>query len=321
MALIALLLQRQALNLQALYLIAFCFGVADAFTSPALRVLLPELVTTEQLQRANALLQSSMQVCVLAGSAVGGLLIAHYGLLFVFIADAASYAYIIIVLLCMAARPRAATPGAEAGGIMPAIAAGLRYVWRDAGLRAVLISFASINFCATGATQIGLVVLAGERHGSPGLGLLMACAGAGAGSLLGLALAAKWRSPLTVHRSAAAASFALSLLLAGLALPLPLWCVGLDAALLGAVAGYVNIQVLSWLQGSVRSDMLGRTMSVLALASVGITPLSLAAAGLLAQSGTGALFLGAGTLLLLTSAALWRHAAPPATRHCNCTAP
>ena len=307
-ALIALLLHRQALNLQALYLIAFCFGVADAFTSPALRVLMPELAPPEQLQRANALLQSSMQICVLAGSAVGGLLIAHYGLLFVFIADAASYAYIIAVLLCMAARPRAAAPGAEAGGIIPAIAAGLRYVWRDGGLRAVLISFASINFCATGATQIGLVVLAGQQHGSSGLGLLMACAGAG--SLLGLALAAKWRSPLTVHRSAAAASFALSLLLAGLALPLPLWWVCLDAALLGAVAGYVNIQVLSWLQGSVRSDMLGRTMSVLALASVGITPLSLAAAGLLAQIGTGALFLGAGTLLLLTSTLLWRHAAP-----------
>jgi hypothetical protein len=297
--LIAALLHAQALNLPMLYLLAFCFGVADAFSSPAARALVPQLVAPEQLHRANALLQSSSQLCVLAGSAVGGLLIAEWGLKAMFIVDAASYAYIIVVLLHAVGGQRAATSACQAVGIRRAIADGLRYVWRDKGLRALMISFAGINFCATGPTQIGLVVLAGERHGSAGLGLLMTSAAAG--SLAGLALAAKWPPVAGIHTTVAIASVVLSALLAGLALPMPLWLVCLEAGLLGAVAGFVNISVLSWLQGRVPGELLGRVMSVLGLASAGIAPLSLAVAGLFAKFGTDALFLGAGGMLLLTA--------------------
>ena len=47
--------------------------------------------------------------------------------------------------------------------------------------------------------------------------------------------------------------------------------------------------------------MLGRVMSVLGLASAGITPLSLTVAGVSAKFGVDALFVGAGALLLLTT--------------------
>lgn len=302
--LIAALLHAQTLNLPMLYLLAACFGVADAFSSPAMRVLVPRLLAPEQLHRANALLQSSGQLCLLAGSAVGGLLIAEWGLKTMFIVDAASYAYIIVVLLLLADGRRAAASTGKTTGIRRAIADGLRYVWGDKGLRALMISFAGINFCVTGPTQIGLVVLAGDRHGSAGFGLLIASAAAGA--LAGLALAAKWSPAAGIQTRVAIASVMLGGLLAGLALPAPLWLLCLDAGLLGAVAGFVNVSVLSWLQGRVPGDMLGRVMSVLGLASAGITPLSLAVAGVSAKFGVGALFLGAGALLLLTTIVIRR---------------
>nr|WP_315395762.1 MFS transporter [uncultured Duganella sp.] len=301
---IAVLLHIEALRLPALYLLAFCFGAADAFTSPALRVLLPQLVAPERLHGANAALQSSAQLCVLAGSALGGLLMARSGLPTMFAIDAASYACIIVVVLSLPNGRQVAAPASDDTGMRRAIADGLRYVWTDRALRALLIGFAGITFCSTGAIQIGLVVLAGARYGPSGLGWLMASAAAG--SLLGLALAAKWPPADGVHARVAAVSVALGLLLAALALPMPLGWVCLDAALLGAAAGFVNVGVLGWLQGRVRADMLGRVMSVLGLASAGIAPLSLAAAGLLATYGTGALFAGAGGLLLLTTVALWR---------------
>lgn len=72
------------------------------------------------------------------------------------------------------------------------------------------------------------------------------------------------------------------------------------------MAGFINVSLLSWLQGRVRGDMLVRVMSVLGLASAGITPLSLAVAGLLAKFGVGTLFLGASALLLLTTAVMRR---------------
>ena len=298
-ALIAALLHARTLNLPVLYLLAACFGVADAFSSPAVRVLIPQLLAPEQLLRANALLQSSSQLCVLAGSAVGGLLIAEWGLKTMFIVDAASYIYMIVVLLLLADGRRAATSTGRTTGITRAIADGLRYVWRDRGLRALMISFAGINFCVVGPSQIGLVVLASDRHGSAGLGLLMASAAAG--SLAGLALTAKWSPAAGIHTRVAIASVMLGAMLACLALPMPLWLLCLDAGLLGAVAGFINVSVLSWLQGRVPGDMLGRVMSVLGLASAGITPLSLAVAGMSAKFGVGALFAGAGALLLLTA--------------------
>nr|WP_315219296.1 MFS transporter [uncultured Duganella sp.] len=295
--LIAALLNAQALDLPMLYLLAACFGVADAFGSPALRVLVPQLLAPEQLHRANALLQSSSQLCVLAGSAVGGLLIAEWGLKTMFIVHAASCAYIIVVLLLLADGRRAAPSTGKAVGIRRAIADGLRYVWGDKGLRALMISFAGINFCVIGPSQIGLVVLAGDRHGSTGLGLLMSSAAAG--SLAGLALAAKWSPATGMQTRVAIASGMLGAMLTCLALPMPLWLLCLDAGLLGAVAGFINVSVLSWLQGRVPGDMLGRVMSVLGVASAGITPLSLTVAGVSAKFGVDALFVGAGALLLL----------------------
>ena len=167
-----------------------------------------------------------------------------------------------------------------------------------------MISFAGINFCVIGPSQIGLVVLAGDRHGSTGLGLLMASAAAG--SLAGLALVAKWSPVAGIHTRVAIASVMLGAMLACLALRMPLWLLCLDAGLLGAVAGFINVSVLSWLQGRVPGDMLGRVMSVLGLASAGIAPLSLAVAGVSAKFGVGALLVGAGVLLLLTTIVIRR---------------
>ncbi|WP_056142303.1 MFS transporter [Duganella sp. Leaf61] len=300
---IAALLHVAAMDLSLLYGLAFCFGVADAFSEPALRVVVPELVAAEQLPRANALLQASGQLCLLAGSAVGGVAIAQWGVLPVFVFHAASYGGLIAILLCLPTPARAAAPAGE-DGLWAAIANGLRHVWHARALRSLLTSFAGINFCMAGATQIGLVVLANAHYGSAGLGVLMTCVAAG--SLTGMITAGKWQPAAGTHAGVAGASIALAVLLAGLALPMPLWWVCLIAALLGAVAGFVNVVVISWLQGQVRGDMLGRVMSVLGLASAGIVPLSLVAAGLVARHGTDVLFMSASGLLILMLVAFRR---------------
>lgn len=75
--------------------------------------------------------------------------------------------------------------------------------------------------------------------------------------------------------------------MAGLALPMSLPWVCLDTALLAAVAGFINVGVPG-------------------LASAGIAPPSMALAGVVAKHSAGALFLGAGALLLLTALAMRR---------------
>ena len=67
------------LSLWHLYILAFAFGVADAFAIPSMQALLPVLVPREQLTQANSVLQSSMQITLITGPAPAGVIIKKFG--------------------------------------------------------------------------------------------------------------------------------------------------------------------------------------------------------------------------------------------------
>ncbi len=67
---------------------------------------------------------------------------------------------------------------------------------------------------------------------------------------------------------------------------------------MSASAGFLNVHLLAWFQQRVDRAMLGRVMSVLMFASLGLMPLSLAAAGVAVQWSVRGMFAGAGALVL-----------------------
>ncbi len=102
-----------------------------------------------------------------------------------------------------------------------------------------------------------------------------------AGGLVGARLAGLWR---VRHRGRLililSGILALSLGSVGVLRPFP----AIAAALLvmGACAGFANVQIMAWLQQRVDAAVRGRAMSVLMLPGMGLLPVSLAVAGLLA---------------------------------------
>ena len=68
---------------------------------------------------------------------------------------------------------------------------------------------------------------------------------------------------------------------------------------MGVANGYVNILFITWLQQRTPDAMLGRVMSLLMFASLGLSPLSNALAGALIEWNATALFIGAGIALTL----------------------
>jgi hypothetical protein len=81
--------------------------------------------------------------------------------------------------------------------------------------------------------------------------------------------------------------------------------VGLDAALLavlGAGNGYLALTLFTWIQARTAQEMLGRTMSLLTFASLGLVSMSQAAAGAVGKWDLDALFVLSGALVLGTSA-------------------
>jgi MFS family permease len=292
--LVAFLASRHLLTIWELYVLAFCFGATDAFAFPALKVLLPALVGREQIQGANSLLQSTAQIVMLGGASIAGVLIARWGVVPAFVIDAASFLYLIAVL----ARIRVASAiKIDEKGVWRSILDGLKYVGANVDLRFLVILFALVNFCVTGATQVGLAVLADSRyHSSTDYGLFIAASALG--SLAGVVLAGFWRNELRRVQVVLASCFILGVLLATLARQMPVWGVLIVLVAIGIAAGYINVLVVSWLQSTVRTDVLGRVMSVILLGSVGAAPISLALSGFVAQAHLSILFLGAGAALV-----------------------
>jgi hypothetical protein len=70
---------------------------------------------------------------------------------------------------------------------------------------------------------------------------------------------------------------------------------------MGLGGGFVNVQFSSWLQLRVDRALLGRVMSVLMFSAVGLSPISYALSGFVANWSLPALFLAAGALLAAAS--------------------
>ena len=76
---------------------------------------------------------------------------------------------------------------------------------------------------------------------------------------------------------------------------------------MGTTMGYVNIKFMTWLQRRVPEQMMGRVMSLIMFASVGVAPVSSTLAGVILNVSLAGLFVGAGALMAavaLVSAAM-----------------
>jgi small-conductance mechanosensitive channel len=71
---------------------------------------------------------------------------------------------------------------------------------------------------------------------------------------------------------------------------------------MGAAAGMVNVLISAWAMQRIDAAIRGRAASVLMLASIGITPISLAVAGFLVSWNLQFMFLLAGGVMVLAAA-------------------
>jgi MFS family permease len=181
--------------------------------------------------------------------------------------------------------------------------AGLRYAWSDVGIRITLIVIAVIDFAANGALGVGIPTLAHGRFdaGAAGLGILFGAWGIGA--TIGSLGAGSVPPPKR---------FGWLIVLLCLWLGTGIGVVGLLPTLLPAAlvmglsgigTGVVNTYGVSWLQRRTLPSMQGRVMSLVMLASMGLTPLSYAASGALAEFNPTLLFLIAGGMTILCGVA------------------
>jgi MFS family permease len=293
---VAALLFLRDLHLWELYFLALGFGVADAFAYPAGSAFLPSIVEPEQLPAANSVSASTRQITTLAVPGPAGVFIRAFGNAWAFLLDAISF-FGIIAALVRLPDPPIPSSRAPQKAMMRSIADGFRYVKADVSLRSLLLVIAVLNFALAGPVGIGLAVIAKHEFGTASaFGFLMSAFAAGSlAGMLGAGLVPQRRRGLT-------------LLLAGGVIGLCVAPIGFlsrmttlvpDLVLMSGAAAFINIQLISWFQQRVERAMLGRVMSVVMFASMGLLPFSLAVAGVALKASVMGTFLCAGAMVLL----------------------
>jgi MFS family permease len=285
------------------YIASAVFGVVDAFFLPARSSVLPTLVKDRELEPANAVLNVSSQIAIVAGPVLAGVVVAAFGTGWAFAADAACFAVGVPIVLLLPRALREGVNKPKGGGLGGDIVAGLRYAWSDIGIRVTLVIVAVVDFGAQGAIGVGLPTLAHGRFeaGASGFGFLLA--GWGLGATLGAAAAGVVPPPRRFGIAAAVACGWIGLCIVALGLmPALVPAIGVIAAA-GLASGSINTYGMSWLQRRTDPSMQGRVMSLIMLASVGLTPVGTAVAGVLGQVNPTLLFAAAGTLIVTAAVA------------------
>ncbi len=286
---IAALVLTGNVQLWQLYVMGAIFGVVDALFYPAISAILPMLVDETNLAPANALMQGSQQLATLLGPALAGLLVALVQTGPAFAIDSVSFAIAALALLFIvggrrAAKAAEAAEGADAG-LLTNIRVGFGYAWRDPAVRSLVLLTAAFNFGFTGPLGVGLPFLSEHAlgGGSATFGILLSAFGAGA--LIGAVAAGSihYVPHLGAVTLTIAVGLGVGLGLIGVAPNVPIGFALL--AVMGIGAGFINVHVVSWLQGRTPEEMRGRVMSMVMLGSVGVAPLSYALAGLIVEIG------------------------------------
>ena len=300
-------------HLWMVYLLALSFGVVSGFFMPAAEASLPRLLEDEQLEGGNALMMGADQLAQFVGPALAGVVIALFGASQIagghagsltgvgvaFAVDAASFAVSALTLVLMHSLP------ALGAGSHPleAIKAGLRFTMARPAFRWLLALLAAANLLVIGPLLVGIPVLAQSRfsHGAAAFGLLIS--GYVLGNLCGIIVAgtAPRPSSRTFSRVVVGLFVGFGLVIASLAFISSVWVGVALLVVLGVGDGYVAVVMMTLVQRMTPADMLGRVMSLVMLAMLGVTPISTALAGAIIGLGPVVLFVGCGAGMLLVT--------------------
>jgi len=175
-------------TLPVFMLAAAVTGTASAFFQPASTGLVPEAVSAERLQQANALISLSQSTSNLLGPVASGLLVVLIGPGLIFAVDGVTFLISAAALLAMhlPSLPRTAT-----ASFVAELKLGFREVVRRDWLLPSLLTFSFVNLSFAGFLVIGPMAMQASYHGASDWGLLMTCVGLG--GLVGGSMALRWR--------------------------------------------------------------------------------------------------------------------------------
>ncbi|MFD7717770.1 MFS transporter [Streptomyces sp. NPDC059814] len=259
-------------------------GVCAAFQFPALSSAVPLLVRKDQLDRTNGLLAGAKSAAGIGGPALGGLLLALFGIGPTLLVDVASYAFALVgvrIVRFAGDHVPAKRPDAPRRRITADSVEGLRYLFRVPSLRDLIINFCVVNLVMVfGFALISPMVLLRAGNGA----LAAVNTSVGVGGVAGALLMAAWGGPANRGRGMmlGVVGMCLSgLVVMGLVGGVTGWCL---AILVGALLmTLVNASMQTIVQTKVPHEWQGRVFGAVMFLSQISVPVAMAVSGPLAD--------------------------------------
>ena len=287
-------------------------GVINAFDMPARQSFLRELIEDKaDLPNAIALNSSMVNVAKLVGPVLAAALVGLFGEGWCFAIDAASYLAVIASLLAI--RVTSPAPPIARAPVLAQLVEGVRYAAGTPLVRAILVLLAVTSVLAGAYTSM-LPVVAAEHlsGGAYTLGILMASGGLGA--LSGALYLANRTTVVGLGGVIANTGLALGTGLLALELAPTVW---IAAPLLFIVGLSLMVQMAATntiIQTVVEPSMLGRVISLYAVAFSGGMPLGAFLEGSIASQLGAVNTLAAAGVLVLVASLVFRRALPALRR-------
>ncbi|ROP36114.1 MFS transporter [Saccharothrix texasensis] len=218
--------------------VAAVLGVCRALFEPAEDACLPRLVPESQLATAVAMNSARSSLGQMAGTALGGLLIAVARWL-PFLVDLVTHVVAFVALLFLRVPPTA--PVEAHPPLLRSIGEGLRWVWSRREIRVTALCAVVLNLFFTAFYVVVIVLVEGRGASFGEIGVMAAMLGVG--GVLG-ALAAPWlHRALGPHRSIASVFWVLTLLVPCALLVESAYLVGVLFALMSFLAPTANTTI------------------------------------------------------------------------------
>jgi MFS family permease len=271
------------ITLAGLYVAVFAVGVLETLFDTAAMSILPAVVPTDQLERANGrLFAAAIAANSFAGPALGGLLFAAAAWV-PFGFDAATFFISALLLATLAGGFRPERVSEKS--IVADIKAGMRFVWRERVIRTFAIGAGVLNLGFTAAAAI-FVLHAQDNLGLGEVGFGLLLASAAVGGILGAQAASRFIAAIGRYRSLL---LAVALMAGGLAVmgaASSPWLAGASFAAVAFFEEVWNVVSVTYRQAATPNEMLGRVMSSFRVIAYGAFPVGAALGGAVA-SATG----------------------------------
>lgn len=300
MAVLALVMVREADQFYILYLVTFVMASAGVFFAPARNAVIPNVVPEQLLLVANALIQGCQIIAMIVGASVAGFIVDWLGIGFAFVFDALTFfASAVAIVFMRVPHTTTANRKGDVGEIWAQLKEGLAFIRRNPFLTNLMVITGQATFGFAAIFVLGVMHL-DDALGvdAKGFGVLYAVEGLGV--VVGGAILTRFFSQVKANWVVAICMVALGISIIAFAIAPSYALVIVSMVVIGLSIVSARAALATLTQALVPDEKRGRVESAVTMVMGAATSASAGLAGLFGDLiGVQAVFVAAGIITVM----------------------